>query len=1051
MTEQQSLPVGILSQADFQRSLELIPVAVIAIGPAGTIIYFNHKSKKDLGFSKTQLNRSVVQFFRQLSLHPITLADLLRHEKSGEQEFILLTPAGPEKRVLISSLQLQGPENKSCTYLFVKDVTGLQKKEDLFSYLNTAAEELAQARDAASALEKISNLIVPIFANWFSIDLLKNDQLEHLVLAHENADKIAWAKKYRKAYPTDLNSDSGTARVLKTGIPIFVPVITGEMLIAGIKDPEQLSAIQEMDLRSVITVAMFNQERITGSVTFISTTPGRHYDETDLRFAQNFANHVGMALENARLNDAATVEIARRKEVEKQLRTTQANLQTALSSGLVGTWTLDLKTYRLYADDTLARMFGVPFTPEGYDQEVFSSKIHPEDRQLIDRKRMDSIAQNENYETEYRVINDGAIRWFFARGQTDPDESGQPVTFTGVVVDVTERKAAEIALKESEERYSAAFENASVGILLVDLNGTLIQANSAFLRITGYQPADLTDMTFRTITHPDDLPRNIELYRQLFAQEIEDFVIEKRYYHQSGHIIWVRTSTSLVHDVNGKPGYAICIVEDITHQKLAQIELRENEELFRFLTDVIPHKLWTSAPDGTATYYNQGWYDYTGCTSFEELKANVWNVLHPEDKAAAVIEWPKAMQKGRDIEMESRFRRHDGEYRWHLTRVSAHRDHTGQIKLWVGTSTDIHEQKVIQEALMSSEAHFKTLTQLNSLPIWQIDADCNMIFVNDAWRIYSGISSLAIQESDWTGNIHPDDRDTTVREFNHLCKEREPINLKYRFFHQPSGEFHWMLDNAQPIFNPEFAGYIGTMTDIDEQEKARLAIQDLMRKKDEFISIASHELKTPLTTVKAYMQLVNREMLTQGKLGELVHKADRQLNRLERLITDLLDVSRITAGKLAYNIAGFKISEVIRDAVGAVNETTKSHEILISSLPDVDIQGDRDRIEQVVVNLLTNAVKYSPGADRVIVSAVLQQSALVVSVEDFGIGIEAAEVNRLFERFYRVEEVAARFNGLGLGLFISAEIIRRHGGTFQVTSSPSKGSVFSFSLPLTSG
>lgn len=816
--------------------------------------------------------------------------------------------------------RLATEKTSSITSLQEQEYALLKKKESLFSYLNTAAEELARTRNTGAALDKISQLIVPKFATWFTIELLKDNRLEELLIAHQDPEMIKWARKYRDMYPTNLDSDSGAAKVVKTGEPSFVPVVEKEMIVSAIQDPNQLELLLRINIQSVITVALFNGNQIIGVISFVSSTDGHYFDEADLDFAQNLANHITLALENARLNEAATIEIAERKKIEAKLADTQEQLQSALSSGLVGTWKFDVENDVLYPDINLSAMFGINYMPEGCKQEAFASKIHPEDRSLIDQQRKNSIRLGDNYETEYRVIVNGEIRWFFARGKTSLNAEGKPIFFTGVIVDVTERKNAELALKESGE-------------------------------------------------------------------------------------------------------------------------------LFHFLTNAISHKIWTSAPDGEATYYNQGWYDYTGISGFENLKEKIWDVLHPDERNQALIDWPKALQIGEKVEMQQRFRRYDGQYRWHLTRFSPHKNDRGEIQLWVGTSTDIHEQKTIQEALVKSEAHFKALTQHNSLPIWQVNAQCETIFVNDTWRSFTGVTSEKITEKDWSGHIHPEDREETVTEFNSLFNSRQPVHLKYRFHHAPSGEYRWMLDNAQPIFNPDFDGYIGTMTDIHEQEQARLAVQQLMGKKDEFISIASHELKTPLTSIKAFNQLMVKTS-DQDKLKEFAQKSAGHVVRLEKLISDLLDVTKINAGKMGYNMETFSFCKLLNNTVEGARHIATKHEIILENCPDIDFTGDPYRLEQVINNFISNAIKYSPDGGKIIVDAKVEQANIVVSIQDFGIGIAPAHLDSLFDRYYRVDNTAMRFEGLGLGLFISSEILKRHHGSFWIESQLGKGSTFFFRLPL---
>jgi signal transduction histidine kinase len=232
--------------------------------------------------------------------------------------------------------------------------------------------------------------------------------------------------------------------------------------------------------------------------------------------------------------------------------------------------------------------------------------------------------------------------------------------------------------------------------------------------------------------------------------------------------------------------------------------------------------------------------------------------------------------------------------------------------------------------------------------------------------------------------------------------------------------------------------------------KAKIDINDQKeneKKKDEFISIASHELKTPLTTIKAFFQLAKREINPEFKSYGFISKAGRQLDRMERLIEDLLDVSKINSGKMQYNLEQFEFSAILRDAVDSVQEISTTHKLVIERAPVVLFTGDRHRLEQVIINLLSNAVKYSPEADKVLVDAELKDDNLLVTIKDFGIGVSEEHLEALFERFYRVD-TQHRFQGLGLGLFISSDIIKRHGGRIWAESQKGFGSVFKFQLPV---
>ena len=206
---------------------------------------------------------------------------------------------------------------------------------------------------------------------------------------------IQWAREYSEIFPTDLDSDSSAAKVAKTGEPSLIAVITEDMVRASISDTRQLEAILLLNPQSVITVAIYTKDVITGIINFVSCEPGHYYDQADMRFAQNLANHIGLTLENTRLNE--------------QLEKTRAQLQSALSSGLVGTWKFDIENDILYPDENLSRMFGITYPPEGCSQALPSAKVHPDDRPLIDQQRKASIRLGDQYETEYRVIVDGSL------------------------------------------------------------------------------------------------------------------------------------------------------------------------------------------------------------------------------------------------------------------------------------------------------------------------------------------------------------------------------------------------------------------------------------------------------------------------------------------------------------------------------------------------------------------------------------------------------------------------------------------------------------------
>jgi PAS domain S-box-containing protein len=225
-------------------------------------------------------------------------------------------------------------------------------------------------------------------------------------------------------------------------------------------------------------------------------------------------------------------------------------------------------------------------------------------------------------------------------------------------------------------------------------------------------------------------------------------------------------------------------------------------------------------------------------------------------------------------------------------------------------------------------------------------------------------------------------------------------------------------------------------------------IQVLNAKKDEFIGLASHELKTPLTSINGYLQIIERSLGADNRHAYFVNKALQQVNKLTALISDLLDVSKIQTGKLPFSYNNFDLTKLLHDVVEMMQHSNQSHQLeLHIDNEQMVLYADQQRIEQVVINLITNAIKYSPDGNKVIIRASDMAGNIQVSVQDFGIGIAKNQQERIFSRFYRVENLAAHMSGLGIGLYISQEIISRHNGKLWVNSTPGEGSIFYFQVP----
>lgn len=331
---------------------------------------------------------------------------------------------------------------------------------------------------------------------------------------------------------------------------------------------------------------------------------------------------------------------------------------------------------------------------------------------------------------------------------------------------------------------------------------------------------------------------------------------------------------------------------------------------------------------------------------------------------------------------------------------------------------------------------------LNAIPqqVWTTDPGGQLLAVNNVLCTALGHTTEEILEIGLPHFAHPDDLPVIFRQWTEALRSGAPYHAEYRL-RFADGSYRWHLGRAVPMIeNGVVTFWLGTNTDIDAQKENE-------QRKDEFLSIASHELKTPLTSIKSFNQLMNRVRDGQ-QLGIYIQKSYNNILRLEKLINDLLDVTKINAGKMTYDIQPFDFLQMVRETIENVQLTVSTHEIILNSCEPFELEGDRLRLEQVLINLLDNAIKYSPGGEEVLVRVSLEERHVIVCVQDYGVGIDKSNVNKLFDRYFRSDNTAMRFEGLGLGLFISAEVIKRHYGTYWLESEPGKGSSFYFRLPL---
>ncbi|HEX6480938.1 MAG TPA: ATP-binding protein, partial [Ktedonobacteraceae bacterium] len=483
---------------------------------------------------------------------------------------------------------------------------------------------------------------------------------------------------------------------------------------------------------------------------------------------------------------------------------------------------------------------------------------------------------------------------------------------------------------------------------------------------------------------------------------------------------------------------------DIEEQKRTEQQLKESEENLRVLAETVPQLVWTArAEDGLSDYFNRRFCEYTHAT-YKQLYGYGWSqFVHPDDSERTLAVRTHAFRTGIPYEVECRFREgQTGEYRWFLARALPVRDEAGQIVKWFGTNTDIEDQKRIEEALRQSQERASVLMNSNIIGISVIEEE-QIVDANDTFLRMTGYT----REDLHAGRMNvmhitaPEDLARTRQEHQKLAAQQS-ITYEKEYVCKDGSRLPVLVGGVVLKRHP----LQGISFVLDNSAR-----KELEQRKDTFISMASHELRNPLTILKLQTSMLHKQLAKQGLQASVPALAsmESQIKTISRLVEELLDVSKIQAGRLEYLQERVDLDALLREIADTMQHTHPSHRILLQGAVQTSLLGDRDRLGQVFTNLLSNAIKYSPEAQTVEMDLSASPETVTIRVHDHGLGIPREQRDKIFERFYRTAGPQQRaIPGLGMGLYIVAEIVKRHGGTISVDSEVGKGSSFTVTLPL---
>jgi PAS domain S-box-containing protein len=594
--------------------------------------------------------------------------------------------------------------------------------------------------------------------------------------------------------------------------------------------------------------------------------------------------------------------------------------------------------------------------------------------------------------------------------------------------------------------FDTIFNNSQDAIINKTSEGDIINWNHAAERIFGYTADEIVGKNISIII-PNELKQEEDdiMQRIQHGERVEHYNSSR--ITKDKRTIPISITVSAVKDIDGNFIGTTIIARDITEQKF----FSEKNAMLAAIVDSSDDAIIGKTLDGIITSWNKAAHKLFGYTENEVIGHHI-SLIIPQDRLQEEDELIASIRQSKKVEHYKTVR---------LTKVGLEIPISLTVSPILGVfgevigaskiARDISEQQTSEEkqamlaAIVNSSEDAIISKTLNGIITSWNKAAHKLFGYTDKEAIGKHISLIIPTERLDEENtiISRIKEGLRVDHFETIRLKKDggliPISLSISPIKDYSGKITGASKIARDITE-----------EIDNREKIKLYYDQLEKinsYKDEFIGLASHELKTPLTSITGYLQLLE-STLKDEKPKIFVKRAVNQARKLSSLVSDLLDMSKIQTGNLTLNLGVFDFNDLLDETIITIDDTVATHELeLIRPNNQIIINGDKQRIEQVLINLVNNAVKYSPKADKVIMTVTDTDDNIKVAVKDFGIGIAKNQQKKIFSRFYRVDDINPSISGLGIGLYISYDIVTKHNGRIWVDSEPGNGSTFYFEIP----
>ena len=660
---------------------------------------------------------------------------------------------------------------------------------------------------------------------------------------------------------------------------------------------------------------------------------------------------------------------------------------------------------------------------------------------------------------------------FWAHGEMTPlrDDQDRATGLVKVLRDRTKEHQAAVALQSSEARLRHAQDAGGIGVFAVDIAARMLEPSPEFCRIFGLDPCEripTSDLEALVIPEDaaiasDDARRQsgkmplVSEYRILRANDGEMRIIARR--------------AEFARDAEGRHVRLLGVVQDVTEQRLAQAAVSESEARFRAFTEAVPNQVWSATPDGRLDWANQRTFDYDGSDQ-QRLNEQGWEAqVHPDDIERAIEAWSRSLLSGEPYVTEFRLRRHDGAYRWHIARAVALLDNNGLVERWIGTNTDIHDERLAREELAELNATLEQRVEERTRErdrAWKNSSDLQAVVgtdgslraANDAWTEILGWRSDEVVGRKYLDFIHPEDRRASEDALAAASVGVLPAH-ENRCCHRDGG---WR--SVSWVAAPEQGLIYASGRHVTAEREAAMALeaaQEQLRQAQKMEAVGqltggvAHDFNNLLTVIRGSVDLLRRDDITLERRARYLEAIGDTADRAAKLTGQLLAFARRQSLKPELFDAGASLREV----VGMMHTLTGSRITMEVRVPDecCFILADRSQFDTAIINMGINARDAMRGEGKLTIAtgpvsgipplrghAPVAGDFVAITVADNGSGIDPADVDRIFEPFFTTKPVG---KGTGLGLSQVIGFAKQSGGDIRVDSRIGEGTTFTLYLP----